>query len=69
MLLLIIGGYPMIIDNKTTTNKIVSLTKYLTTEFIKDISILSPNDPATRAINDSQGMSGIVVMILTKKSI
>lgn len=64
---LIIGGYPMIIDNKTATNKIVRLTKYLATEFIKEISILSPNDPATTAIYGSPGLSGIIVMTLTKK--
>lgn len=64
---LIIGGYPMIIDNKTATNKIVSLTKYLTTEFIKEISILSPNDPVTTAIYGSPGMSGIILITLKKK--
>ncbi len=64
---LMIGGYPMIIDNKTATNKVVSLTKYLTTEFIKEINILSPNDPATTAIYGSSGLSGIIVMTLTRK--
>lgn len=64
---LIISGHQMIIDNKTVTNKIVILTKYLTTEFIKEISILSPNDPATTEIYGSSGLSGIIVMTLTKK--
>lgn len=64
---LIIDGYPMIIDNKTGTNKIVALTKHLTTEFIKEINILSANDPSTTAIYGSSGMSGIIVMTLTKK--
>jgi hypothetical protein len=64
---LIIGSYPMIIDNKIPTNKIVSLTKYLTTEFIKGISILNPNDPATTAIYGSAGLSGIIVITMTKK--
>ncbi len=64
---LVIGGYSMIIDNKTATNKIVNLTKYLSTEFIKEISILSPNDPATTAIYGSPGLSGIIVITLTKK--
>jgi len=64
---LIIGGYPMIIDNKTATNKILNLTKYLTTECIKEISILSPSDPATTAIYGSPGLSGIIVITLTKK--
>ena len=64
---LIIGGYPMIIDNNTATNKIVTLTKYLTTEFIKEISILSPNDPATTATYGSPGMSGIILITLKKK--
>lgn len=64
---LIIGGYPMIIDNKTPANKIVSLTKHLTTELIREISILSPNALATIAIYGSPGLSGIIVMTLTKK--
>ena len=64
---LIVGGSPMIIDNKTAPNKIVGLTRYLATEFIKEINILSPNDPATTAIYGSPGLSGIIVMTLTKK--
>ena len=64
---LIISGYPMIIDNKTETPKIIGLTKLMINDFIKNISILSPNDPATTAIYGSAGMSGIIVMTLTKK--
>jgi hypothetical protein len=64
---LIIGGYPMIIDNKTKTSKIVSLTKMLTIKFIKTINILSPNDPAASALYGSASLSGIIVMTLTKK--
>lgn len=64
---LVIGGYPMIIDNKTETPKIIGLTKLLTKDFIENISILSPNDPATTAIYGSVGMSGIIVMTLIEK--
>ncbi|MEN9548791.1 MAG: hypothetical protein RIR12_1382 [Bacteroidota bacterium] len=64
---LIIGGYALIIDNKTQTNKIVSLTKLLTTNYIKTIFILSPNDPAATAIYGSAGQFGIIVMTVTKK--
>jgi hypothetical protein len=63
---LIIGGYPMIIDNKTAPQKIVDLAKLLNSGFIEKISILSPNDPATTAVYGSSGMSGIIVMELTK---
>jgi len=64
---LIIGGYAMIIDNKTQTNKIVSLTKLLTPTYIKTIFILSPNDPAATALYGSAGQFGIIVMTVTKK--
>lgn len=64
---LIIGGYAMIIDNKTQPNKIVSLTKLLTQTYIKEIFILSPNDPAATAIYGSAGQFGIIVMTVTKK--
>jgi hypothetical protein len=64
---LIIGGYAMIIDNKTPTNKVVSLTKLLTTNYIKTIFILSPNDPAATAIYGSAGQFGIIVMTVTKR--
>ena len=64
---LIIGGYPMVIDNKTETAKIIRLTKLLNSGFIQRISILSPNDPATTAIYGSAAMSGIIVMALTNK--
>jgi hypothetical protein len=64
---LIIGGHVMIIDNKTQTNKIVSLTKLLTPTYIKTIFILGPNDPAATAIYGSTGQFGIIVMTVTKK--
>lgn len=64
---LIIGGYAMIIDNKTQTNKIVSLTKLLTQTYIKEIFILSPNDPAATAIYGKAGQFGIIVMKVTKR--
>jgi hypothetical protein len=57
----------MIIDNKTQTNKIVSLTKLLTPTYIKTIFILSPNDPAATALYGSAGQFGIIVMTVTKK--
>ena len=57
----------MIIDNKTETFKIKVLTELLTIEYVKSIHILSPNDPATTAIYGSAGLSGIIVMTLTKK--
>ena len=64
---LIIGGYAMIIDNKTQTNKIVSLTKLLTQTYVKETFILSPNDPAATALYGSAGQFGIIVMTVTKK--
>lgn len=64
---LIIGGYAMIIDNKTQKNKIVSLTKLLTPTYINSIFIISPNDPAAIALYGSVGQFGIIVMTVTKK--
>jgi hypothetical protein len=64
---LIIGGYAMIIDNKTQTNKIVNLTKLLTPTYIKTIFILSPNDPAATALYGIAGRHGIIIMTVTKK--
>lgn len=64
---LIISGSPMIIDNKTDASRIIDLTKLLTKNLIKDISILSANDPATIAIYGSLGSSGIIVMTVTRK--
>lgn len=64
---LIIGGYPMIIDNKTQTNEILSLTKLLTSNSIKEITVLSPNDPFTTVIYGSVGRFGIIEMTVTKK--
>jgi len=63
---LIIGGYPMIIDNGTQNSKIINLTKILTPTYIKEINILSPNDPGTTAIYGSPGRNGIILMTLTK---
>jgi len=64
---LIIGGHPMIIDNKTQTFKIISLTKLLTDTYIKGLVILSPNDPPTAALYGSPGQFGIIIMTVTKK--
>jgi len=64
---LIIDGNAMIINNETETFKIKGLTELLTIENIKSIHILSPNDPQTTAIYGSAGLSGIIVMTLTKK--
>jgi hypothetical protein len=64
---LIIGGYAMIIDNKTQTIKIFNLTKLLTPTHIKTIFILSPNDPAATALCGSAGQFGIIVMTVTRK--
>ena len=66
-LTLIIGGNAMIVDNKTETFKIKVLTELLTIEYVKSIHVLSPNDPVTTAIYGSAGLSGIIVMTLTKK--
>lgn len=64
---LIIGGNAMIINNKTETFKIKGLTELLTIEYVKSIHILNPNDPATIAIYGSAGLSGMIMMTLTKK--
>jgi len=64
---IIIGGYPMIIDNKTETFKIIGLTNLLSNEFISSIHILSPNDPTTTAIYGSAALDGVIVMVLSKK--
>ena len=64
---LIIGGNALIIDNKTESYKIQGLAELLTIENIKSIHILSQNDPAATAIYGSAGLSGIIVMTLTKK--
>jgi len=65
--ILIIGGYPIDIDNKTQTNKIIGLTKLLTDTYINELRILSPNDPATTALYGTAGQFGIIVVTLTKK--
>lgn len=64
---LVIGGRPMIIDNKTATNKILGLTNLLTQAHIKQINILTDRDPATSAIYGSPGLNGIIVMTVTKR--
>jgi len=64
---LIIGGYPMRIDNETKTFKIKGLIELLTIEYVKSIHILNPNDPVALAFYGSAGLSGIIVMTLTKK--
>ncbi len=63
----VIGEYSIFIDNRTEKNKIVDLTQLFTKDYIKQITILSGNDPKTTAIYGSSGLSGIIVMILTKK--
>jgi len=65
--ILIIDSYAMIIDNKTQTNKIVSLAKLLTIEFIKTIQVLGPNDPEASSLYGSSSLNGIIFMTLTKK--
>lgn len=67
--ILVVGGYIMTIDNRTQTNKIISLTKLLTPTYIKSIFILSPNDPAATALYGNAGQFGIIVMTVTKKKI
>ncbi|MBS1775354.1 MAG: hypothetical protein JSS64_03635 [Bacteroidetes bacterium] len=64
---IIIGGYPMIIDNKTETKKIIGLTELLDTVRIKKISVLRPNDPAMTSLYGNPSQSGIIVMTLTRK--
>jgi hypothetical protein len=64
--LMIIGGYPMIIDNKTETKKIIRLTQLLDTINIKTIFVFSGNDPAMSAIYGNSAQSGIIVMTLTR---
>lgn len=64
---IIIGGYPMIIDNKTETKKINGLTELLDTVKIKTISVLSPNDPAMSALYGNSVQNGIIVMTSTRK--
>ena len=63
----IIGKKPMIIDNKTKPSQIIGLAKLLNNDFIKRITILSPDDPATIAIYGLAGMSGLIFITLTKK--
>ena len=62
---LIIGGNVITIDNQTF--RVKGLIELLTIEFVKSIHILSPNAPAATAIYGSAGLSGIIVMTLTKK--
>jgi len=63
---IIISGYPMIIDNKTETDKIIKFASLLTTNTIKEVTILSPNDPTTAALYGSAALSGVIIMTLTK---
>ena len=64
---IIIAGYPMIIDNKTETRKIIGLTQLLDTTRIKTLFVFSPNDPTMSAIYGNSVQSGIIVMTLTRK--
>jgi len=43
------------------------LTKLLTPTYINSIFIISPNDPAAKALYGSVGQFGIIVMTVTKK--
>jgi len=63
---LIIGGYPMTIDNKTQTAKVISLTRLLTLRYIGKILVLGPNDPATIALGGTLGQYGIILATPTK---
>ncbi len=65
--MIIIGGSPMIIDNKTEISKIFDLTKILSKEYIKSVNILNPNDPASTAIYGRSALDGTIVMVLTHK--
>ncbi|CAN5199556.1 hypothetical protein BH11BAC6_BH11BAC6_13880 [soil metagenome] len=65
--MIIIGGYPMIIDNKTETSKIIGLTNLLSNKYISAIQILSANAPATTVIYGSTTLGGVIIMTLTKK--
>jgi hypothetical protein len=65
--LIIISNLAMVIDNKTVTEKIIKLTGLLDPTHIKATTILSDKDPATTAIYGSSGVSGVILMTLTKK--
>ncbi|MGG9960727.1 hypothetical protein [Ferruginibacter sp. SUN106] len=65
--LIIIDDTPFFIDNKTATYKIVKLATLLNQTYIKEVYLVSPNDPAATAIYGYEGRSGIIIMTLTKK--
>jgi hypothetical protein len=64
---IIISGYVMFIDNKTSAKKIIKLAEILNTTHIKMTTILNDKDPATTALYGSSGLSGIIIMTVTKK--
>jgi hypothetical protein len=65
--IIIIGADYIAINNNTKSKNIVELTMLLTKNTIKKISILDGNDPKTIAIYGSSGLSGIILMTLTKE--
>lgn len=66
---IVIGNYPIIIDNKTETSKIIGLTNLLSGKYISIIHVLSPNDPTTAALYGSASLGGVIIMKLTRKKI
>ena len=65
--MLIIAGYAIVFDNNTQSNRVKALAKLLTSDYIKELFILSPTDPAIMAIYGYSAKSGIIVMSVTKK--
>jgi L-rhamnose isomerase len=63
---LFIDSHPLIIDNKTETNKIFGLILLLTKDYVKQINILSGNGLAT-GIYGPSALNGIIVMTPVKK--
>ncbi|GAB2825176.1 hypothetical protein [Ferruginibacter profundus] len=64
---MVIDGTPFLIDNQTATHKIVALTALINQTYIKEVYLVSPNDPAASAIYGHEGRNGIIIMTLTKK--
>ena len=64
---IIIGIYPMIIDNKTEIKRILGLADLLTKEYIKEISILTDSDPVATTLYGRSALSGMIIMKVTKK--
>ncbi|NNV57683.1 hypothetical protein [Limnovirga soli] len=64
---LVVGGYFMIIDNGTKNGQIIKLTKLLTAHYIKEVGLLSSNNPKTLALYGTKGLHGIIFLTMTKK--